>query len=264
MHFNGRKCRCATVRTAARSPPVIDQARIDELDPQQLRQAVRSMMADAALKSQAIERKVRELAFKQAIIDKLTHGMAVLKRLKFAAKSESSNAVQKSLIEETIDADMAALALEIEQREPAKAKGDKQTPKRIVLPPELPRPEHRHESDSTMCRRGCQLRRIGEDVAEKLDYAPGVFTAERHIRGKWVCALCETLVQAPVAQHIIDKGIPTTGLLAQVLVAKHQDHLPLYRQEHIFSRAGLAIPGSTLANWVGQCGACSYKRWWMH
>lgn len=91
-------------------------------------------------------------------------------------------------------------------------------------------------------------------MAEKLDYATGVFTVERHIRGKWVCTKCETLVQAPVPAHIIDKGIPTTGLLAQVLVAKYQDHLPLYRQEHIFGRAGLAIPRSTLASWVGQCG----------
>jgi transposase len=66
-------------------------------------------------------------------------------------------------------------------------------------------------------------------VAEKLDYEPGVFTVERHVRGKWVCAKCVTLIQAPVAPHIIDKGIPTTGLLAQVLVAKYVDHLPLYR-----------------------------------
>ena len=73
------------------------------------------------------------------------------------------------------------------------------------------------------------MRRIGEDVAEKLDYTPGRFTVERHIRGKWACAACETLVQAPVPAHIIDKGIPTAGLLAQVLVAKYQDHLPLYR-----------------------------------
>ena len=54
---------------------------------------------------------------------------------------------------------------------------------------------------------------------------------------------------------MIDKGIPTTGLLvAQVLVAKYADHLPLYRQESIFARAGLAIPRSTLAQWVGTCG----------
>jgi transposase len=98
------------------------------------------------------------------------------------------------------------------------------------------------------------LKRIGEDVAEKLDYVPGVFTVERHVRGKWVCAQCQTLVQAAVPAHIIDKGIPTTGLLAQVLVAKYADHLPLYRQEGIFGRAGLAIARSTLAAWVGQCG----------
>ncbi len=75
-----------------------------------------------------------------------------------------------------------------------------------------------------------------------------------HVRGKWACAKCQTITQAPVAAHVIDKGIPTTGLLAQVLVAKYADHLPLYRQEAIFSRAGLAIPRSTLAQWVGTCG----------
>jgi transposase len=98
------------------------------------------------------------------------------------------------------------------------------------------------------------MQRIGEDVAEKLDYQPGVFTVERHIRGKRVCKCCERIVQAPVAPHIIDKGLPTTGLLAQVLVAKYLDHLPLYRQEAIFERAGHAIARSTLAQWIGECG----------
>lgn len=53
---------------------------------------------------------------------------------------------------------------------------------------------------------------------------------------------------------MIDKGIPTAGLLAHVLVAKYADHLPLYRQERIFERAGHAIPRTTLAEWVGRCG----------
>jgi len=48
--------------------------------------------------------------------------------------------------------------------------------------------------------------------------------------------------------------VPTAGLLAQVLVAKYADHQPLYRQEGIFERAGVAIPRSTLAQWVGACG----------
>jgi len=153
-------------------------------------------MADVASKS-------AEIAFEQATIDKLAHEMAVLKRLKFAAKSEAFNTEQKSLIEETIDTDLAALALEIEQRAPSNDTGDKQQPKRAVLPPNLARTEHRHEPENTTCGCGCLLKRIGEDVAEKLDYAPGVFTVERHVRGKWVCTKCETLVQAAVAPHLL-------------------------------------------------------------
>jgi transposase len=85
---------------------VIDQARIQDLDAQQLRQVVRALIADVADKD-------AQIAFKQATIDKLTHEMAVLKRLKFAAKSEAFNAEQRSLLEETIDTDLAALAAEI-------------------------------------------------------------------------------------------------------------------------------------------------------
>jgi transposase len=56
-----------------------------------------------------------------------------------------------------------------------------------------------------------------------------VFTVERHVRGKWACAACRTLLQVPVPPTVIDMGIPTASLLAQVLVAEHADHLPLYR-----------------------------------
>ena len=69
-----------------------------------------------------------------------------------------------------------------------------------------------------------------------------------------VCDDCETLIQAPVPAQVIDKGIPTAGLLAHVMIAKFADHLPLYRQESIFGRAGLAIQRSTLAQWVGVTG----------
>src|SRR5574337_874272 len=200
-------------------------------------------------------RLIDEVRVKQAAIDKLTHEMAVLKRLKFAARSEVFHGEQQSLLEEAIEADLEALAQELEQLAPATPEHQpKIPPKRTALPPQLPRREIRHEPADTLCRCGCAMRRIGEDVAEKLDYPPGVFTVERHIRGKWVCAHCETLVQAAVPAHVIDKGIPTTGLLAQVLIAKYQDHLPLYRQERIFERAGLALPRSTLAQWVGACG----------
>jgi len=235
---------------------VIAAAPFDALDPEQLRQALLALQAEMELKEQVIQRQTREVAFKQAVIDKLTHENAVLKRLKFAAQSERFNGEQRTLLEETLDADLQAVSEEIERlmppTNPVVATVNK--PKRQPLPAHLPRREIRHEPDSTTCSCGCQMKRIGEDVAEKLDYVPGVFTVERHVRGKWACAKCEKLVQAPVAPHVIDKGLATTGLLAQVLVAKFADHLPLYRQEAIFGRAGLAIPRSTLAEWVGSCG----------
>ncbi|OWQ83610.1 IS66 family transposase [Roseateles aquatilis] len=240
---------------SARSQLVIADEQLDTLDPEQLRQALRAARAEMALKDQLLAKREHEVAFKQAVIDKLTHENAVLKRLKFAAKSEAYTAEQKSLLEETLDMDLAAVAAEIDALQPLSQQAeDKKRPKRQPLPANLPRREIRHEPEDTTCGCGAPMKRIGEDVAEKLDYQPGVFTVERHVRGKWVCACCEKLVQAPVAPHVIDKGIPTAGLLAQVLVAKFLDHLPLYRQEFIFQRAGMAIVRSTLAQWVGECG----------
>ncbi len=88
---------------------------------------------------------------------------------------------------------------------------------------------------------------------------PEIWKVLHAVLHKWACAQCETLMQAPVPAHVIDKGIPTNGLLAHVLIAhvliaKYLDHLPLYRQEGIFGRAGLPIPQSTLAEWVGRMG----------
>jgi transposase len=242
---------------------VIADEHLDTLDPEQLRQALRAARAEVALKDQLLAKREYEVAFKQAIIDKLTHENAVLKRLKFAAKSEAYTAEQKSLLEETLDVDLAAVAAEIEALLPAsRPSEEKKQPKREPVPAHLPRREVRHEPQNTTCGCGQAMQRIGEDVAEKLDYQPGVFTVERHIRGKWVCRCCEKLVQAPVAPHVIDKGIPTTGLLAQVLVAKYLDHLPLYRQERVFERAGMAIARSTLAQSVARmrCAAAATGR----
>ena len=219
----------------------LKQRSVEDLSAQQLRELATRLLTD--------------VRHKQAVIDKLTHENALLKRLKFAAQSERYSAEQRSLLDETLDADLQAVSEEIAQNaSPAATPPGKHQPKRQPLPANLPRREIRHEPETTTCGCGCQMKRIGEDVAEKLDYEPGVFTVERHIRGKWACAKCETLVQAPVDAHVIDKGIPTTGLLAQVLIAKFADHLPLYRQEAIFARAGLGIARSTLAQWVGSCG----------
>jgi len=195
-----------------------------------------------------------ELKRKQLKIDQLTYEMALIKRWRYARRSEQLDAAQRSLLDESIDADLEAISLEIEALKETPSSTPKAQPRRLKLPAQLPRREIRHEPEGTQCSCGCELERIGEDVSEKLDYTPGVFEVERHIRGKWVCRACERLIQAPLPAHVIDKGIPTAGLLAQVLIAKYLDHAPLYRQESIFARAGLALPRSTLAQWVGACG----------
>jgi transposase len=229
---------------------MISEAQLDSMDPQ-TRAAVQSML--------------ELITFKQALIDKLTHEVAGLRRLKYAASSERYAASlapeQKSLLDETLDTDLAEvsaelrrLGLDADEPDAAKKPGKKK-PRREPLPAHLPRTDISHEPTDTTCGCGTPMLRIGEDVAEKLDYIPGVFTVERHVRGKWACRHCERLVQAPVPAHVIDKGIPTAGLLAQVLVAKFLDHMPLYRQEAIFERAGMLIARSTLAQWVGACGA---------
>lgn len=234
---------------------MVEQHSLSELSAEQLREVVEVLLKTAAARDEQVARQSTEIRHKQALIDKLTHENALLKRLKFAAQSERYSAEQRSLLDETLDADLQAICDEIDKLTPAQAvPREKLQPRRQPLPANLPRREIRHEIESTTCGCGCQLKRIGEDVAEKLDYQPGVFTVERHVRGKWACAKCQRLIQAPVPAQVIDKGIPTAGLLAQVLVAKYADHLPLYRQERIFGRAGFEIPRSTLAQWVGSCG----------
>ena len=243
---------------------MVNPQALEQMNAQQLRDVVLGLMGtiqqqDAVIadKDQIIVARERELLYRKTKIDQLTQELALHRRWKFGRSSEQLSGEQANLLDEALDADIAAMEEELAAlaAPTAEAKAErKQQPKRAPLPENLPRTEFRHEPDSTTCNCGCELKRIGEDVSEKLDYEPGNITVERHIRGKWACAHCQTITMAPVPPQVIDKGIPTAGLLAQVLVAKYADHLPLYRQEQIFGRAGVAISRSTLAQWVGVCG----------
>ena len=207
------------------------QPDLNTLDAQQLRALASQLLVRVA----DIEQVEKRNQYLETVNAKLTHEMALLRRFRFGKQSEKISALQYALLDDIIDSDLSAIEQEwsdLVKDEPLRSK-PKSQPKRVAIPPELPRIQILHEPENTQCRCGCQLKRIGEDSSEKLDYTPGVFSVEQHIRGKWICTDCETLTQAPVPPHVIDKGLPTTGLLAHVLVAKYADHLPLYRQEHI-------------------------------
>jgi transposase len=204
--------------------------------------------------TQVLVERERELKFKDTMISKLTLELAFLRRLKFGQSSEQLQGEQRQLFEESVMIDISEVETEIELLAPITSEQRiKRQPKRIALPPNLPSKDVHYELNAT-CGCGCQMQRMGEDVTKKLDYTAGQFEVINHIRGKWACRSCNTLKQAPVPAQVIDKGMATASLLAHVLVSKYLDHLPLYRQEHIFGRAGVAIPRSTLASWVGKCG----------
>jgi transposase len=124
---------------------------------------------------------------------------------------------------------------------------------RGALPAHLPRVEMLIDLDDHACP-CCQqaLHRIGEDVSERLDIAPAQFRVLVVRRPKYACRACETMVQAPAPARLIEGGLPTEATVAQVLVAKYADHLPLYRQAQIYARQGLELDRSTLADWVGR------------
>ena len=242
---------------------------LNQLTAEQLRTMVAQLNAQLVSRDQTIAQQAQTLADKDEVIarrdtaiqryqireEQMSHEIALLRRHRYGKRSEGLDKHQLSLLQELIDEDTSAVETELEKISVKdRPKADKPAPKRQPLPPQLPRTEIRHDPQSTTCACGCAMTRIGEDISEKLDYQPGTFSVERHIRGKWACSSCETLIQKPVAAHIIDKGIPTTKLLAQVLVSKYADHLPLYRQQQIYARAGVDLPRSTLADWVGRCG----------
>lgn len=127
-------------------------------------------------------------------------------------------------------------------------------PARRALPEHLPRETRRHEPKETVCPQ-CQgeLRKLGEDVAEVLEYVPASFMVIRHARTKLSCTKCDCIVQAEAPSRPIERGLAGPGLLGHVLVSKYCDHLPLYRQSEIYARQGVELERSTLADWVGGC-----------
>ena len=188
-----------------------------------------------------------ELKSRDLLIKKLTHQLAGLRRDKFGPSSEAQDQLKLTLEDEEI-ARAAQTPARIQADGPV---AEKRQPKRKPLPDHLERNETVLAPGDACGACGGHLKLLGEDVTEELDYVPGRFVVNRIVRPRMACACCETIHQSSLPSRPIERGRPSPGLLAHVLVNKYADHLPLYRQSQIFERDGTDLNRSTLADWVG-------------
>ena len=206
---------------------------------------------DAEVEKHCAELEVQrsEVLAARLLIEKLKLQIARLRRIQFGRRSEQHDArvVQLELIVEELETSLAA--------NPAPAGTSPSSlrtpPVRRPLPAALPREIVVHATACACPGCGGELRHIGEDVAEQLEFIPEHFKVIRHVRPKFACGKCSTLVQAAAPSRPIDKGVAGPGLLAHVAVSKYLDHLPLYRQSEIYARQGIDLERSTLADWIG-------------
>jgi transposase len=129
----------------------------------------------------------------------------------------------------------------------------KNTAGRKAIAAHLPRVPIIHDipQHERYCSCGSELKEIGSDISEQLDYVPAKIQVLQHIRKKYACLGCEQCVKtAALPQQILPRTNAAPGLLAHLITSKYVDALPLYRQETIFARYGVKLPRATQAAWV--------------
>jgi transposase len=198
-------------------------------------------------------------------IETLKVQLAALWRERYGKSSErlATEIGQLEMLIGDLEEDQAERDAAAAERAP-QAKGRPDTPRkpalRRPLPEHLPRETIVHEP-VLACRCGgtdpARLTRLGEAVTEVLEKTPARLKVIRHVRPRYACRACETVIQAPAPALPIERGRPGPGLLAHVLVSKYLDGLPLYRLSGILAREGVEIERQTLADWVG------HGAWWL-
>lgn len=192
--------------------------------------------------------------------------LAEIRRAHFGRKSERITDEQLALALDELETDAAKVEAEAEKAD--RALKTEHTKKRRASRNEnldhLPQEEVVVEPDSKACPCcGAELHVIGEDTSKRLDKVPAQVRVIVTKRPKYACRSCEKtgadevagIIQAPAPARLIEGGLPTEALVADVVVSKHADHIPLYRQSQILARHRVYIERSTLAQWVGAAAA---------
>ena len=200
------------------------------------------------LKAMLIAERVQNERLRQIIKE--------LQRHRFGRRAETLPEDQMLLGLEDVEQVAASDEVATEVANPGEpvSRSAKRRTNRGSLPAQLPRIEMVVDIEDHTCPCcGKPLHRIGEDTGERLDIVPAQFRVLVVRRPKYGCRSCESVVvQAAAPARLIESGLPTEATVAQVLVAKYADHLPLYRQAQIYARQGIELDRSTLADWVGR------------
>ncbi len=198
----------------------------------------------------------------QYAVASLTHQLEQLKKMIFGSKSErfvaaADNSANPQQL--TLSLDAATLTAcnitDVTKVEYLRTKTEvrdnqvKAHPGRMKLPEHLRRQIIILQPDADVSG----LKKIGDEVTEVLDFVPGELYVKQYIRPKYVQPLDEiahTVITASLPERIMEKSMAGEGLLAQIIVDKYVDHLPLHRQLQRFERAGVSIAQSTINDWV--------------
>jgi transposase len=218
---------------------------------------------DAALPDDldTAHRQIREqaetLRQQGQLIVRLQHQLEQLLRQRYGKKGEKVDPDQLMLFAQEIFAQAEPVVPAPQPIEGATSKPGSSSHGRKPLPASLPRKRIVHDvahEDRACPECGAERRSIGEEVREQLEYVPASLIVLEHVRPKYACARCaaHVVIAARLAEPI-EKGLPGTGLLAHVITSKLADHLPLYRQEAIFKRHGVALARSTMCDWMAAC-----------
>src|SRR5215467_269172 len=220
---------------------------------------------DVELSAKTIELTAAKngLIITQLTIEKLKAQIAKLRREKFGASSERIDRVIEQLelaLEEAETAKAEAIAAQPQEPEaeaanpetPSAEEPKRERKKRRDFPARFPRRDIVHRPPN-VCKRcgGTDLRDVSETVTEVLRYVPGHFEVDRHVRPACSCRKCEAMMQAPMPELPIPRGMVDASFLAYIAIAKFCDHIPLYRLAGICARSDLDIDRSQLAEWLG-------------
>jgi len=227
------------------------------LAPDQLPNDVAALQAIIAKQAAELEDTKNQLKARDVVIEQLQLNLDKLKRSQFGQSSEKlqHQIDQLELALEDLQTDRAAEQAEAnsdtdDQAEDGNKKGKKKGGRK-KLPAHLPRERSVLDPGDTCPDCGGELRLLGEDINELLDYVSAKLKVLQIARLKKSCRRCEKIVQEPAPSTPIQRGMAGAGLLSHILVSKFDDHLPLHRQGEIFARLGFDIPRSTLISWTG-------------